>query len=199
MPTTDLARLPYPSGGAAPYAAADLMALAKSLDPLVLLRATDEADRDAKYLGAAAGSIVVGTARDAVWQRTASGWRVLHQGKTSFTSTARIFRTDTGATIPSSTAVAFYTVVNDVVTAHYEATVNADTVGPCGIALPVTSAERLIGIGVAGIFGSDTPADQTGMAYMLSTSSLVITGWTQGYRPAKEGNIVRYQVSYPKA
>lgn len=60
MPSTQRAGIPYPAATDAPTAAADMQAMAESLDPNVVLRATDAADRDAKYLSPVPGMLVTG-------------------------------------------------------------------------------------------------------------------------------------------
>ena len=84
MPTTPLAGLPYPSGSAAPAGAADLMALALSLDAGALLVAADEAERDSRYGDAPRGALVVGGTDGGplwLWVKTAAAaptWSTLY-------------------------------------------------------------------------------------------------------------------------
>lgn len=81
MPTSD-SGIPYPSGAAAPAAAADMMAMALFLDDHTVLTATDEADRDARWGTMPAPVIVASKARPAIWLKvadtgTASDWRTV--------------------------------------------------------------------------------------------------------------------------
>lgn len=81
MPTTDTG-IPYPSGAAAPAAAADMMAMAEFLDGHTVLTATDEADRDARWGALPAPVLVASKVRPAVWLKisdtgTSADWRTI--------------------------------------------------------------------------------------------------------------------------
>lgn len=94
MPTTPISDLPYPSGAAAPAAAADLMALALALDNGALLTATDEAERDTKYGTVPAGALVAVGAGAAmqVWIKTgatAGDWTLVWRGQDTTTPSMR--------------------------------------------------------------------------------------------------------------
>lgn len=73
MPTTPLARIPYPTGSDAPAAAADMMALVMAMDARLVLPAVDEADRDAKYSDAPVSSMVVSGESKKIWLKTGPG------------------------------------------------------------------------------------------------------------------------------
>lgn len=82
MPNTPLAKVPYPSGSDAPAAAADMMAGFISMDPHLVLPATDEADRDAKYADAPISTMVVSGPSKKIWVKTgpaATDWWVVYE------------------------------------------------------------------------------------------------------------------------
>jgi hypothetical protein len=79
MPSTPHSQVPYPSGGDAPAAAADLMALAEGVDDRLVLRAADPTDRDARYPTPTAGMLVAGD-DGTVWTATSTGaWRTVYE------------------------------------------------------------------------------------------------------------------------
>ncbi|WJN62879.1 hypothetical protein [Streptomyces phage phiScoe23] len=100
------------------------------------------------------------------------------------------------ASTPSATGCRYKYLDRTTVLALVDVTVNAAVTSVC-CSLPVPAAHRQILSGTAALFGSSTPADQSGMAYMLSTQNhIVIAAYTQGYRNAVSGNIFRYHVIY---
>lgn len=90
MPNTPLSGLPYPAGSQAPVAAADFMALADALDPVVPTVVADVADRDGRLINAPAGKIAV-TTDGWMWVKTSppgtAGWLTLKsvESTTAFT------------------------------------------------------------------------------------------------------------------
>lgn len=75
--TTQWANLSTPLYGEAADIGA-LKVLAEQLDPHVVLFCTNEADRDARYSGVPAGTIVSSSATLNVWKKTATGWAELY-------------------------------------------------------------------------------------------------------------------------
>lgn len=73
MPNTPLSKVPYPSGSDAPAAAADMMAAFMALDDRLVLKAVDEADRNARYAEAPTGSFCVSGESTTVWFKTGPG------------------------------------------------------------------------------------------------------------------------------
>lgn len=73
MPTTPLAKTPYPSGSDAPAAAADMMRFLTHIDPKLVHDAVDEADRDARYSDGPKGILVVSGDVKKVWLKIADG------------------------------------------------------------------------------------------------------------------------------
>lgn len=75
---TKYANLRYPTGAEANNVPSDLAALAGGVDTHVVLYATDEADRDARFGDVAAGTIVSSTISDTIWKCTGPGvWIVV--------------------------------------------------------------------------------------------------------------------------
>lgn len=81
MPTTPLAKTPYPSGSDAPAAAADMMRFLTHIDPKLVHDAVDEADRDAKYGDGPKGIVVVSGDSRKVWFKTGAGlqWLAIYE------------------------------------------------------------------------------------------------------------------------
>lgn len=73
MPNTPLSKVPYPSGSDAPAAAADMMAAFMAMDDRLVLKAVDEADRNARYAEAPTGSFCVSGESKMVWFKTGPG------------------------------------------------------------------------------------------------------------------------------
>lgn len=79
MPSTPSAGIPYPAGKDAPYTAADFQATVEYLDDRVVLRASDSADRDARYLTPTPGMLVTGD-DGTVWiADQAGGWHTAYE------------------------------------------------------------------------------------------------------------------------
>lgn len=202
--------LPYPSSGDAPDGAAAIQALVSALagasgNATPVLRAADAADRDAKYGGTLTpvGVLVVAsTAPTTAWIKVnttglaAADWKIWWQGKQSWTPI--ITRGDTGATVSSSptTGASYWHIFGGVAHVHGEVVLNADALGGCVISLPIAAPQRYFGIGVCGLWGSGTPADQSGVAWMYDTSHLVTVRYTNGYLDGASGQQVRFTVSY---
>lgn len=213
MPTDAILGWPYPANTDAPAGAAEIMALVTAAaggsgNATPVLRAVDSADRDAKYGGTLTpiGSLVVtsGGAPQSMWLKVGTSgvagadWKLLWQSKQSWTPV--VTRVDTGATVSSSpvTAASYWYVLGGVAHVHGETVLNADTNGGCAVSLPIASPQRYFGIGVCGLFGSTPvpPSDQSGLAYMLDTSHLVVTAFTNGYRDGSATQTLRFSVSY---
>lgn len=200
MATDAISGLDYPANTAAPSGAAQLMALALSGRGKTIRTAADEADRDAKYGAGSAttapdGMIVVAPAVPAVWMKLPDRWSVLFQGPRPYVPQLQDMAGVAKSGNPNEPAC-WYSISNDVVTAHGEVGVN-ENIDNVLITLPVTAAQRQIGIGIAGIYGgSSQPSDQTGLGYMADTGRLAITAYTQGYRDAVAGNTIRFLVTY---
>jgi len=64
------------------------------------------------------------------------------------------------------------------------------------IALPLAARERRFNIGTLSVYGTNFPADQSGIAEMYDTTRLVVTAYTAGFRSAAAGNRVDYSVVY---
>lgn len=73
MPNTPLSKVPYPSGSDAPAAAADMMAAFMALDDRLVLKAVDEADRNARYAEAPVSTIVISGQSRRAWIKTGTG------------------------------------------------------------------------------------------------------------------------------
>ncbi|ANT41095.1 hypothetical protein BI024_gp25 [Streptomyces phage Nanodon] len=100
------------------------------------------------------------------------------------------------ASTPSATGCKYKYLDRTTVLAMVDVTVNAAVTSVC-CSLPVPAANRQIMSGTAALFGTGTPTDQSGVAYMLtSLNHIVIAAYTQGYRNAASGNVFRYQVIY---
>lgn len=81
MPTTSLAKVPYPSGSDAPAAAADMMAIVQALDAKLVLPAVDEADRNARYAEAPVSTLVVSGESKRIWLKIGTGptdWHTIY-------------------------------------------------------------------------------------------------------------------------
>lgn len=71
------------------------------------------------------------------------------------------------------------------------------TANGAGISLPLTAKDRILNCGNAALFGSGTPADQSGVAYMNSAKNkLIIVAYTSGFRDAAAANAFRFNCVY---
>lgn len=68
-------RVPLGSDAFAPPA--DLSRFRDDVGPMLVYRATDEADRDARYGSLGIGQLVEATSKEAIWRKTATGWRTV--------------------------------------------------------------------------------------------------------------------------
>lgn len=107
-------------------------------------------------------------------------------------------RADTGATLAGTTgAYGWYVQDGDVITVHGEATFGTASTGGAAITLPFPSTIRQFSIGVCALWGTSTPADQSGQAYMVSSKDrLVVAAFTGGFRDASVGHAIRYSAIY---
>lgn len=106
----------------------------------------------------------------------------------------------TPTAISATVSYGRYKRVGKLVIAQAAVTANAATTGGCGISLPVTARDRIIGAGTLAAWGATTPADQSGQAYMAADKvKLVIAAYTQGFRDIVSGAVVRYSVIYEAA
>lgn len=63
-----------PIGSEANAVPADLARFGDDIDQLLVLKAVDEADRDARYSTVTTGTLVSGTGTPKLWRKSASGW-----------------------------------------------------------------------------------------------------------------------------
>lgn len=90
-----------------------------------------------------------------------------------------------------------YMILGKTCFAQADVIAGGASTGGCAITLPLTSKDRLLNCGTLSANGATTPADQCGMAYMLSNqAALVIVAYTNGFRDVVSGAIVRYNVTY---
>jgi hypothetical protein len=198
MPVEPYTGVQLPAIGDTDNVPAWLLQIFTALGPKHVLTVLDSAERSSKYADAPAGVLVIGTGAPlSVWMKTAAtdDWLTVYQARTDFT--VRISN-DANATIASSTNVAYYDIAWGQVRAHGEATLSAAAAN-CFADLPVVAKQRLMNFGTAGLYGVGTPSDQTGLAYMASTSRLVITAFSQGYRDGAAGQTLRFDVTYEAA
>lgn len=78
MATIGYADLPVPGGGDGPLGPAALAALATALDPRLVHRVGDQADRDEEFADAPPGTLVI-AADGTAWWRAASTWVTLYE------------------------------------------------------------------------------------------------------------------------
>ncbi|HEX6968861.1 MAG TPA: hypothetical protein VF174_08660 [Micromonosporaceae bacterium] len=106
-----------------------------------------------------------------------------------------------GSTAVSGTVgYAKFLQIGKTVWAVASVTFNATTTGGAAIDLPVAAATRLLNCGSCVLFGSSTPADQSGIAFMTTTlDKLVVVAFTTGFRDATSGDTIRYSVCYEAA
>ncbi|ATE85051.1 hypothetical protein SEA_CELESTE_23 [Streptomyces phage Celeste] len=114
--------------------------------------------------------------------------------------TPQVFSSDNLTTPVSSTpgagACRWKYLDRTTILAHCEVTINAATNG-VHITLPVTAAYRQNNCGTLMLYGTGTPTDQCGMAFMSAQlNHVIVTAATTGYRNAAAGNTARYTVIY---
>lgn len=71
---TTYSRAPIPVGSDADRVPADLKKYATHIDPLLNLKAADEAERNSLYADVPNGTLVSGTTRRAIWQKRDASW-----------------------------------------------------------------------------------------------------------------------------
>lgn len=123
-----------------------------------------------------------------------------HGAWTDFSTSVTV--KDGGTTaISITTTVARYIQVGKIVIAHAEVTCNAATTNGAVISLPVAGKSRGFAIGVLGIFGTSTPAAQTGLATMFdaNANSLVPVSYANGFQNVSNGHVIRYTAVYEAA
>lgn len=101
------------------------------------------------------------------------------------------------ASTPGTNLCKYMYLAANVVLAKAEVTITNATTAPL-IDLPVVGANRQIGIGVCGLWGASTPADQSGIADMTSDATKLVcaAAYSAGFRDAAAGNVCRYSVTY---
>jgi hypothetical protein len=108
---------------------------------------------------------------------------------------------DTYATAASTGAYGRYNVINKLCTAVGWLT-STNALDNVGATLPVPAVGRLLNIGTLGVYGTGPPADQSGIARILSTAHpdcLVVHAFSSGFRGAAKGNQLTWHVSYEVA
>lgn len=74
---TPLAAIPIPLWDEADQVPPDLKAAFIAAEQGLVLRAINQADRDARYSDVPEGTIVSGTDQDAIWRKNATGWQTI--------------------------------------------------------------------------------------------------------------------------
>lgn len=199
MPNTARAGLPYPALTATPDVPRDLKALADATDNSLGAPSCTSTTRPTagNYVGRLA--FETDTKRLIRWDGTA--WAVISEYDTGWQDFAPKGYSGGGSTVVSTTlGYARYRMVGKTVTAYAQVTFNAAATGGAAVDLPVPARDRVVLAGSAGVFGSSTPADQSGAAYMDgSKTKLVLVAYTQGFRDASSGHAFRYHVTYEAA
>ena len=168
--------------------------------PRMVLPYANAAARDAELAGLGPTDSAFAYLKDvkALTAWTGSVWRVVSPPvRTSWTP---VIKNGSGTTISSTptSGSCFYYVNGDTARVHAEVTINATAVSVT-CSLPVVASQRLMSCGVSMLWGTSTPADQSGHGYMATTSTLVIAAPTSGYRDAAAGHIWRFDIQYPVA
>lgn len=101
------------------------------------------------------------------------------------------------ASTPTAGACWYQYNTSTRVTAHAEVTITNAVTAPL-IDLPVVGSYRQIATGVCGLWGTGTPADQSGLAYMDSSFAKLVcaAAFSAGFRDNAAGNTCRYTVTY---
>lgn len=72
--TTTYSGAPIPVGTDAHQVPADLKKYANHVDPMLVLKAADEAERNARFADVPTGTLVSGTDRRIIWRKEGTGW-----------------------------------------------------------------------------------------------------------------------------
>jgi len=115
-----------------------------------------------------------------------SSWTVPYaQNWTNWTPTIYQNMATAPSAVGGSVSYARYRKVGTTVHVLWNVLVTPVTTGGVGISLPFPQAQRFQGMGVGGIWGGGTPADQTGWMYGMPSPHLdkiVVTAYTGAFR-----------------
>lgn len=133
------------------------------------------------------------------WDGTA--WMIVSLIGAWYTYTPTIYDGDATLSGGAISAVeATYTRYGQTVVARGTATYTGATTNGAGISLPVQAAARVFSIGSCALYGTATPSDQSGQAFMnadlAGVSRLVIAAYSSGFRQAAAGNSIRFLATY---
>lgn len=149
------------------------------------------------------GRLIYETDTDRTYMWTGAAWKLItdkaSSAWTDFSSTIVAYDhvSTTSAVVASSPILAKYRLSGKTVWAQAEVTINAATTGGVALALPFTAKDRNLNCGTAALFGTTTPSDQCGIAYMSGNKDkIVIVAYTNGFRDAANGAVFRYNVVY---
>jgi hypothetical protein len=119
---------------------------------------------------------------------------------TDFTPKIYTNTATTPTEVTGTVGYAKFLQIGKTVWAVASVTFGANTSGGASVDLPVLASTRLLNCGTCGLFGSSTPADQSGLAFMTSDrKKLVIVAYSTGFRDATSGHTIRYSVCYEAA
>lgn len=105
--------------------------------------------------------------------------------------------TTTLATVAGTVTLARYKVIGKTCWATADMAATAAAANGVQISLPLTALNRQVNIGTLGIYGTSTPADQSGQAYMSADKAHVVcVAYTGGFRVIASGQSLRYSVCY---
>ncbi|MBX6357647.1 MAG: hypothetical protein IRZ05_17565 [Micromonosporaceae bacterium] len=125
----------------------------------------------------------------------------VNQGSFAWTSfTPKVYSGGGSTAVSGTVNYAKYLQIGKIVWAMATVTFNAAASSGAAVDLPVPAAFRSLNCGTCALFGSSTPADQSGIAVMTaSQDKLVISAYTGGFRDASSGHAIRYSVCYEAA
>lgn len=192
------AGLRYPELGDSPNAQTAVKNLADDLNGKHIPVFATTGARDTAFPSPTDGQACYVTALNQLLVRSSGAWvAVAPQAATNFTPNVYTNMGTTPSTISRTVNLARYWRMGSLVIAQADCTINATTTNGIGIDLPFAGSVRILNLGTCALFGTSTPADQSGIAYMAaSLTQLVVVAYSQGFRDGTSGQTLRYSVQY---